>query len=328
MEFDKVNDSGTRREFGTGAVRDAAQNKGRFDLLPFYPLWRLARHYENGAVKYGDSNWKKGIPVKTYLDSMMRHAAKATDHMTDEDHLAAVAWNAFGAMWTIKQIEDRKLPFNLAEGYESILNMCETPELPDTKSASLSTQTTEPDLNAPTPPKKGWPVNPCAQCAADAIGCLGTGRPRENSELRQTRIYLSHPIRGTKQGLEGGALKEYVKGNNDWARKVADIIRELTPDIDLYVPAEHEEFVQLAYDKNLLTVDQILLIDTAIIDKCDAVLAVTPESCFSNGMLVEMSYCDVANLPCMASHDMPVDPNALRDRLTWLTNNLLRCFGD
>lgn len=92
-------DSGKREEFATGSKRDSREGKGRFDLIPPAPLWRLAKLYERGAIKYGDKNWEKGQPSSRYLDSCMRHLVCYMSGMRDEDHLAAVAWNAFGMMW-------------------------------------------------------------------------------------------------------------------------------------------------------------------------------------------------------------------------------------
>jgi len=43
-----LKDSGTRRGFGTGAVRDAATGKGRFDLLPLFGLLAGALQMERG----------------------------------------------------------------------------------------------------------------------------------------------------------------------------------------------------------------------------------------------------------------------------------------
>ena len=94
-----IQDSGTRREFESGAVRDMAEGKGRCDLLPMCALLRLARHYEQGAKKYADRNWEKGIPVSVMMDSAIRHILKYMDGWTDEDHLCAAAWNILGAMW-------------------------------------------------------------------------------------------------------------------------------------------------------------------------------------------------------------------------------------
>lgn len=109
--FDKVKDSGEREEFNTGSRRDTQKGKGRYDLIPAYPIYRLARHYENGAVKYGDRNWEKGQPISRYISSMRRHTFKATQ--LDEDHLSAIAWNAFAIIETKRLIDEGKLPKEL-----------------------------------------------------------------------------------------------------------------------------------------------------------------------------------------------------------------------
>src|SRR3954470_1453827 len=59
-EFTAVKDSGQRQEFSTGAVRDTQTGKGFPHLLPSHALLRLAKHFENGAKKYGKNNWRKG----------------------------------------------------------------------------------------------------------------------------------------------------------------------------------------------------------------------------------------------------------------------------
>ena len=100
----QLHDSGERRVFETGAVRDVAEGKGRCDLLPASSLLRLAKHYENGAKKYDDRNWEVGIPISCMIDSGLRHLLKYMDGQRDEDHLAAAAWNILGAMW----MEDKK----------------------------------------------------------------------------------------------------------------------------------------------------------------------------------------------------------------------------
>ena len=113
MEFNEVKDSGKRQEFETGSKRDTRDGKGRFDLIPPYALTRLARHYENGAVKYGDRNWEKGQPLARYLDSMIRHAYKFLGGSREEDHLAAVAWNALAYIETEDRINKGILPKEL-----------------------------------------------------------------------------------------------------------------------------------------------------------------------------------------------------------------------
>jgi hypothetical protein len=112
-EFSEVKDSGERTQFATGSQRDSQEGKGRFDLIPFYPQERLAQHFENGARKYDDDNWKKGQPLRQYVNSAMRHLFKISEGMLDEDHPAAVAWNMYALMWTKREIDEGRLPAEL-----------------------------------------------------------------------------------------------------------------------------------------------------------------------------------------------------------------------
>lgn len=95
-----IKDSGNRREFATGAVRNMADGKGRFDLMPWAALMEVAKHCENGALKYGEHNVDKGIPTHSFMDSGIRHLAKHIDGWTDEPHLIAAAWNILWAIQT------------------------------------------------------------------------------------------------------------------------------------------------------------------------------------------------------------------------------------
>ncbi len=123
-EFDEVKDSGVREEFSTGSQRDTRDGKGRFDLVPAYALTRLARHYEAGARKYQDRNWEKGQPLSRYLDSMIRHSFKFLGGSRDEDHLAAIAWNALAYIETERRIECGILPKEL-DDMETVRQMLE-----------------------------------------------------------------------------------------------------------------------------------------------------------------------------------------------------------
>ena len=108
-----LKDSGERKEFGTGAVRDASKGKGRFDLIPAHPLRRLAKLYEAGSIKYAERNWEKGIPTGRFFDSAFRHLMDYAEGDRSEDHLIAVAWNIFGLVWTQEQVRLGKLPASL-----------------------------------------------------------------------------------------------------------------------------------------------------------------------------------------------------------------------
>lgn len=172
-------DSGNRRQFDSGAVRDIAIGKGRCDLLPLaevsayfnrrigdnnsksdkavavsiitnqldkvirnlkddyvesilqaikafiqtqysgndaVAMMELSKHYEQGALKYAERNWEKGIPTHCYIDSCIRHLMKWYDGWDDEPHDRAVLWNLFGLMWTLNnKPEMNDLPWKLTE---------------------------------------------------------------------------------------------------------------------------------------------------------------------------------------------------------------------
>lgn len=107
-----IKDSGNRREFATGAVRDMADGKGRFDLMPWAALIEVSKHCENGAKKYGEHNVDKGLPTSSFMDSAVRHLAKHIDGWTDEPHLIAAAWNILWAIqMEIKHPELNNVPW-------------------------------------------------------------------------------------------------------------------------------------------------------------------------------------------------------------------------
>lgn len=148
-----IKDSGERREFASGAVRDIQEGKGRCDLMPlrvvaqfmggrgdnesrdaviddiglfqqtgdtehlYYALdafckvsgWRstttllleVAKHFEEGAKKYGENNWQKGLPVNCYIDSAVRHYLKWLRGDKDEPHDRAFVWNLMCCIWEV-----------------------------------------------------------------------------------------------------------------------------------------------------------------------------------------------------------------------------------
>ena len=168
-------DSGSTREFNTGAHRDAATGKGRCDLLPLkevamvmddkviheismfmddhdiqhlanairesvdtvdrfhlesiqnelrengieipdmdihssfmaslaHMMIEASKLYEAGAIKYGENNWKRGMPLKCYIDSGTRHYLKTLRGDMDEPHYRGFIWNLLGAMWTVNNV--------------------------------------------------------------------------------------------------------------------------------------------------------------------------------------------------------------------------------
>lgn len=65
-------------------------------------LLEVSRHFEEGAEKYGENNWQKGLPVKCYVNSGVRHYLKWLRGDDDEPHDRAFCWNIICTIWTCK----------------------------------------------------------------------------------------------------------------------------------------------------------------------------------------------------------------------------------
>jgi hypothetical protein len=82
----------------------------RFSKLAFESeetmLLETAIHFEQGALKYSPGNWKKGIPVDSYIDSAVRHYLKWRRGDVDERHDRAFVWNVMCCIWTIWHIKE------------------------------------------------------------------------------------------------------------------------------------------------------------------------------------------------------------------------------
>ena len=122
IECGMIKDSGEQQSFATGAVRDTAAGKPRYDKIPIKFLRALGEyfkdhdlpencrldlisipflirfgcHYGNGAKKYAERNWEQGMPRERFKESAWRHFIDLMDNMTDEDHASAVAFNVAG----------------------------------------------------------------------------------------------------------------------------------------------------------------------------------------------------------------------------------------
>jgi hypothetical protein len=75
------------------------KDKPRFDLLPAYPMFQLARLFSVGAEKYDVRNWEKGMEWSKVLSPLLRHVFKYmggedNDPETELSHMTHVAWNA------------------------------------------------------------------------------------------------------------------------------------------------------------------------------------------------------------------------------------------
>jgi len=89
--------------------------RGRFDLLPWLAIMRVAQRAELGAALYGEDNWRHGLPPARFFSSAVRHLAQWRLGQTDEDHLAAAAWNLLALIevldsGTMKSVGDSPSP--------------------------------------------------------------------------------------------------------------------------------------------------------------------------------------------------------------------------
>lgn len=108
-----LKDSGERTTFSTGAQRDRQFGKGRPSLVPNWVIWLVSRVYEDGALKYSDNNWTRGMQLSQYIDSAERHLAKLKVGLRDEPHASQVLWNIIGYIFTATLIKMGKRPKEL-----------------------------------------------------------------------------------------------------------------------------------------------------------------------------------------------------------------------
>lgn len=108
-----LSDTGKREKWETGAMRENAPGKGRFDLISPIFLKRLAIVMEKGAMKYADRNWEKGMPLHKYLDSALRHISQILEGKTDEDHAGQASFNLMAFIHTKEMIDRGILPDEL-----------------------------------------------------------------------------------------------------------------------------------------------------------------------------------------------------------------------
>jgi len=104
-----------KADFGTNASRSSAVGRGRFDLLPFESIAALARHMERGAEFHGEDNWRKGINLKRWLNSALRHLHQFAAGQRDEPHLIAAIWNLMCLYDTSIAIRRGTLPSSLSD---------------------------------------------------------------------------------------------------------------------------------------------------------------------------------------------------------------------
>ena len=103
-----------KQSFGEDlAVRDTAADKPRPDLISPFAEERQGHWLRMGAAKYAERNWEKGMPFSRCVASLKRHLMKYQQGMRDEDHLAAIMFNAMALIHYEEMIERGVLPADL-----------------------------------------------------------------------------------------------------------------------------------------------------------------------------------------------------------------------
>jgi hypothetical protein len=89
-------------KFGSGAVRSSDAEGTRYDLISPVGLAAVAAACAEGASKYGDYNWEKGMPAHDMINHALRHIYLFLSGNRDEDHLGHAAWNVIGAIHSLE----------------------------------------------------------------------------------------------------------------------------------------------------------------------------------------------------------------------------------
>lgn len=112
--------------------------------------------------------------------------------------------------------------------------------------------------------------------------------------MKRIKVYISHSIRGIA-GSE--ATQETMNANNQKALIFVKHLRENFPNIDFYCPAEHEDWIQKAFNKKIITIDNILSVDCDIVFECHILLVYTHDQYLSSGMLQEIWKANLCGIP-------------------------------
>ena len=87
-------DESELHRFESGAVRSTDADHARYDLIPIAAMEAMATTLKQGAEKYGEHNWKLGIPVSDLWNHLLQHAFKWISGDRSENHIGHLLCNA------------------------------------------------------------------------------------------------------------------------------------------------------------------------------------------------------------------------------------------
>lgn len=92
----------------------------RYDLIPVEFVRRIAKRYTDGAVKYGEWNWQKGLRDKPYIAQfkahIIEHWLEFMEHGNEkDDNLAGMAWG-IAALMEVERVGREKNEYDAVNG--------------------------------------------------------------------------------------------------------------------------------------------------------------------------------------------------------------------
>lgn len=89
-------------KYASGAVRSSDAEATRYDLITPIGLAAVAAACAEGAQRYGDYNWERGMPANDMLNHALRHIYLFLSGCRSEDHLGHAAWNVMAAIHSLE----------------------------------------------------------------------------------------------------------------------------------------------------------------------------------------------------------------------------------
>ncbi len=204
-----MHDSGERRQFETGAVRDRGADKPRPDLISPHANLREGAWLAKGAEKYSPRNWEKGMPISECVASLVRHIEAYKLGRTDEDHMAAIRTNAGFILHYEEEIKAGRLPATLDDmphyatpqpGDRRVVNGVEERYVKWTDPENRMTREVLKQMHFAAPDSAIIEIAEMVRAAKDGecveIPRTFTGLAGEKVPCRDFTVYLCGPITG------------------------------------------------------------------------------------------------------------------------------------
>ena len=143
-------------------------------------------------------------------------------------------------------------------------------------------------------------------------------QPKKENGMRLPKIqigaYFSHPIRGLKGAA---ATVDDQSLNNNLAIVVGKILSNFCPALDLYIPAEHDEFGTEFSLRKSTSVEEILEIDKIILERRDILIAFCYNGVLSSGMKIEIDHANDKGIPVFMFEKVTEIPELVKRIINW-----------